>query len=48
MLLRTQLLTEKSRDIVTRLESRNAQQRAELAAMRTDAANQRRRWLLPG
>ena len=48
ILLRTRLLTEKSRDLATRLEHQNTQQRAELDAMRTDAANQRRRWLVPG
>jgi phosphoribosylcarboxyaminoimidazole (NCAIR) mutase len=47
-LLRTRLLTEKSRDLATRLEHQNTQQRAELEAMKTDAANQRRRWLVPG
>ena len=48
ILLRTRLLTEKSRDLATRLEHQNTQQRAELEAMKTDAANQRRRWLVPG
>jgi len=43
ILLRTRLLTAKSVDLVTRLKQQNAQQRAELAAMRSDAANQRRR-----
>jgi len=48
ILLRTRLLTAKSRALVTRLEYLNAQQRAELAALKTDAANQRRRWRVPG